>query len=62
MTDLVREHRFQLRFGQLLNKRVEENNFSETAKAGEERVGMTRPLAAVHHLNAFGKKPGALAQ
>ena len=38
--DLVGEHRFQFRLGQLLNQGVVQHDFPEPAEAGEERVRM----------------------
>ena len=60
--DFVREHRFQFQLGQLLDQRVEQDDFPETSETGKERVRVARPLAAVHHLNGSGGEPGSFAQ
>ena len=62
VTDFVREHRFQLRPGQLLDQRVKQHDFPEPPEAGEKCVRMPRTFAAVHQLDALGAKLGSPRQ
>src|SRR5690242_3739769 len=62
MTDLVREDRFEFRFGELRDESVEEDDFAKASEAGEERIGMTGAFAAVHDFDVAGWKFGALRQ
>src|SRR6476660_1245343 len=62
VSDFMRKHGFQFRLGKLGDKCVEKDNLAETSEPGEEGVGMTRPLAAVHHFDPAGWKMGAPCQ
>ena len=62
VADFVRQHRLQLRLGQLLDQRVEQHDLAEAAEAGEERVRVPGAFAAVHDLDAPGAEAGALGQ
>ena len=56
VADFVGEHRFEFRPGELLDQRVEEDDFPISSEAGEERVLVTRAFAAVHDLEVSGVK------
>src|SRR5690348_1713653 len=62
MANLVGEHGFKFRFAQLLDERVEQHDFPPATKACEKSIGVTRPFAAVHHLNVPGVESGFAAE
>src|SRR5688572_29357457 len=62
MADLMSQDRFEFGFGKLGDEGVEQDDFPEASKAGEESVRMFRAFAAVHDLDGGGFEPGALAE
>jgi hypothetical protein len=62
MANFMRKDGFHFRLGELCDQCVEQNDFSKTSEPGEERVGMTRAFAAIHHLDAAGGKTCASRQ
>jgi hypothetical protein len=59
VTDFMGQHCFEFRFRELCNERVEQNNFSEAAEAGEKRVRVARTFAAVHYVDTACRKTSA---
>jgi hypothetical protein len=51
-----------VRLGKLRYECVEKHNFAKTSEPGEESIGVTRPLTAVHYFDAASWKFGALRQ
>src|SRR6266702_3141085 len=62
MADFMRKHRFQFRLVELRDECVEEDDFSKSSEPGEERIGVARAFAAVHHIDAARGKICALRQ
>ena len=62
MTEFVREHRFDLRGGELLNQRVKKHNPFVTPKSCKVRIAMTRTARTIHHEHAIGCKATARKQ
>ena len=62
MPNFMRQHGLQFRLGELRHEGVEQNDFSKTPEPCEERVGVARAFAAIHHFDTARGKVGALCQ
>src|SRR5205823_9925164 len=62
MSNFMREHGFQFRFGELRDESIEQHDFSKTSEPGEEGVRVARAFAAIHCLDAARGKFGALCE